>query len=712
MNMRALRIWAMTIVLGAAAWATGALAQGAPPVNRLALVVGEAAYNGDALPTAGADAALVARALAGAGFDVTELHDLGTADLAQQYQGFVAKVGAAPPGAAVTVYFAGLGVNVGCDDYLLPIDAQIATEADVPRIALSMTRVMRDLAQTQSQLRLVMLDGARPVPGSVSAVAFPRGLIPLIPPAATTFGLSAEIHDYESPPKPGDANDAYATAFVTAAQMPLTDVESVMRETRVIAHQATAGAQTPWQETNPSEPPFTFPLNADPAQVQAASATLPDSTTPISALDPESAYWAAVWRNDISDYQAYLAAFGAAAAPERKAVIAYLLQLLQQPNPQCQASAPPPPPTIIAGPACPDGFFAQGGYDEAYCAPLAPPPVLVCPPGFVSIPTDDGMGCAPFLPPPVFVCPPRFHPVDRRYCRPDIPPPFCPPGFRPVWHDGLMTCVRQGPPPPICPFGTHPVWSGAGYVCGGNPPPPIPCPNGQPNWRNGQWACLPPPPRECPGDERPQWINGKMICGGFHPPGGPTPCPPGFMPGRPGGPACIPVRTPAPAATLAPPIFRTPTPTPTLTLPPKFTPLPTLTPTPTPTLTLPPKFKPLPTLTPAPTPLPTLTGPVIRTPLIKTPTPTPTLTTPIIRVPIVRTPMPTPTPTFTPAPKFTPLIVHTPVVTPKAPVILRTQAPIVIEKPMRMAPVGSPGVSNNPPPPHPRCGGPGQPRCP
>ena len=86
MFTRALRIWAMTIALGAAAAATGAAAQGAPPANRLALVVGEAAYNGDALQTAGADAALVARSLAGAGFDVTELHDLGTADLAQQYQ--------------------------------------------------------------------------------------------------------------------------------------------------------------------------------------------------------------------------------------------------------------------------------------------------------------------------------------------------------------------------------------------------------------------------------------------------------------------------------------------------------------------------------------------------------------------------------------------------------------------------------------------------
>ncbi len=181
MFTRALKICALTVALAAAAAATGAWAQNAPPANRLALVVGEAAYNGGALPTAAADAALVAQSLGANGFDVTELHDLASADLAGQYQAFVAKVAAAPPGAAVTVYFAGLGVAVGCDDYLLPVDAQIATESDVPRVALSMTKVMRDLSQTQSQLRLVMLDGARPVPGSVSAVAFPRGLIPLHP---------------------------------------------------------------------------------------------------------------------------------------------------------------------------------------------------------------------------------------------------------------------------------------------------------------------------------------------------------------------------------------------------------------------------------------------------------------------------------------------------------------------------------------------------
>jgi uncharacterized caspase-like protein len=301
MVLRVLRASAFVGLFAAGYLAAPAFAQtqaaAQPPAHRLALVIGEAAYNGDVLPTASNDAALVAQTLGAEGFDVTELHDLDTPNLASNYQAFLAKVAAAPPGAAVTVYLTGLGVTVGCDDYLLPVDARIQAASDVPRIALGMTRVMNDLAQTSSQLRLVMLDGARPIPPSVSAASFPRGLIPLDPPAATTFGISAEIHDLEAPPKPGGANDAYASAFALVAQQPLTDVETSMRQVRVVAHQATSGAQTPWQATNIAMPPFTFPLNADPALMQTAVANLPSSTAPLSGLDAESAYWAAIWRN-------------------------------------------------------------------------------------------------------------------------------------------------------------------------------------------------------------------------------------------------------------------------------------------------------------------------------------------------------------------------------------------------------------------------------
>jgi Caspase domain len=174
------------------------------PSNRLALVIGQSAYSGDQLQTAANDAAIVAKALASNGFDVTELHELDGTALEAGYRGFLDKARAAPPGAAITVYLAGLGVAAGCDDYLLPVDAHIRSEADIPRIALSMSRVMSDLAQLGPQANVVLLDGARPIPPSITEISLPKGLLPLTPPRATSFGLSAEIHDFEVSPKPGD----------------------------------------------------------------------------------------------------------------------------------------------------------------------------------------------------------------------------------------------------------------------------------------------------------------------------------------------------------------------------------------------------------------------------------------------------------------------------------------------------------------------------
>ena len=544
----------------------------APP-NRLALVIGQASYGGDALPTAANDAALVARTLATDGFDVTELHDLNTPDLNSSYRAFLEKVKSAPPGAAVTVYLSGLGVAVGCDDFLLPVDAQIQREADVPRIALSMTHVMADLADTGSLVRLLMLDAARPIPSSVSAVNFPRGLIPLDPPTATAFALSAEVHDFEDPPRPGDANGAYASAFSTVAQQPFPDLETTMREVRVFTHQTTSGAQTPWNATNLSMPPFTFPVNADPNQVQAAIANLPNSSAPIARLDAGAGYWAAISRNTAGDYQAFLDAFSKSASSEVLSRIKTLRDLLSLPNPVCEGSAPaslplpaprpapapaPAPEGFVSGPACPEGFAPEDGYNGAYCAPLAPPPVLECPPGFVSIGTDDGLGCAPLVPPPTLFCPPGYRVFGSPpYCAPDRPPVFCPPDFRPVFRDGQFLCVRRGPPPPLCPPGAHPRWNGNGYVCERNPPPPILCPNGRAIWDGARWTCIRPPPPRCPIGQFPQWIDGRETCGREPPPRFGGACPPGFVRGGENGLICVPVRN---GPVLIPPVLPVPPP--------------------------------------------------------------------------------------------------------------------------------------------------------
>jgi hypothetical protein len=433
----------MLTAAGLAFASSALLASTALAADRLALVIGEAGYVGDPLPTAAADAALVAKTLGAQGFDVTELHELNTADLAAGYQAFLAKARGGPT-TEITVYFAALGVNVGCDDYLLPVDAHIAAEADVPQFALSMTQVMNDLAQTGSQVRVVLLDGARPIPPSVSDVTLPQGLIPLAPTPATSFGLSAEIHDYESPPKTGDANDAYATGLTGALQQPYVDVDTMLRATRLSVHQATAGGQTPWHASATGTPSFAFPVGATAQQIQAAAAGLPITPVALSSLPADVAYWSAIWRNTADDYKAYLDSFGTSAPQDQAERIRMLLALLSEPNPTCGAAAPaapaPAPVIVIGGVYCPEGYagFCQPpvGCTGWGCLPPPPPPC---------VPWHWGCG----LPPPPLWCVP-WHP--------GCPGPSCIP-----WHPGCPggpgpSCV---PWHPGCPGGP----GGPGHAC-------------------------------------------------------------------------------------------------------------------------------------------------------------------------------------------------------------------------------------------------------
>ena len=413
-----------TLAAAGLAFASSALlASTALAADRLALVIGEAGYAGDPLPTATADAALVAKTLGAQGFDVTELHELSTADLAAGYQAFLAKARGGPT-TEITAYFAGLGVNVGCDNYLLPIDAHIAAEADVPKIALSMTQVMNDLAQTGSQVRVVLLDGARPIPPSVASVALPQGLIPLAPTMATSFGLSAEIHDYEAPPKTGDANDAYATGLTGSLQQPFADVDTMLRATRLTVHQATAGGQTPWHASASATPPFAYPVGATAQQIQAAAAGLPITAVALSSLPADVAYWSAIWRNTAEDYKVYLDAFGLSAPQDQAERVRMLLALMSQPNPTCAAAVPVAPVTVIGGVYCPGGYagFCQPpvGCTGWGCLPPPPPPC---------VPWHWGCG----LPPPPIWCVP-WHP--------GCPGPSCIP-----WHPGcpLPSCIPWHP---------------------------------------------------------------------------------------------------------------------------------------------------------------------------------------------------------------------------------------------------------------------------
>ena len=125
-------------------------AAGASAEPRLALVIGEGAYRTGELPTAANDAGLVAQTLQSAGFEVVQGRDLGANELRQIVRDFLDRAQNAGPDTSAVVYVSGHGVQLEGENYLVPVDARIARDSDVPIEGFRLSDLMRSLPPRRS----------------------------------------------------------------------------------------------------------------------------------------------------------------------------------------------------------------------------------------------------------------------------------------------------------------------------------------------------------------------------------------------------------------------------------------------------------------------------------------------------------------------------------------------------------------------------------
>src|SRR3979411_2741830 len=108
-------------------------AHAAAAENRLALVIGQSAYRAvPALPNAENDGKRMAELLTSSGFQVTAAPDLTQNDMRQAISDFAAKVAASGPDTVVAVFYAGHGMQIDGENYLVPVDVDPKREADIP----------------------------------------------------------------------------------------------------------------------------------------------------------------------------------------------------------------------------------------------------------------------------------------------------------------------------------------------------------------------------------------------------------------------------------------------------------------------------------------------------------------------------------------------------------------------------------------------------
>ena len=128
--------------------------------KRIALVVGNAAYqNLSPLRNTSNDAAAMAASLRQVGFEVTTLVD---ADLRSMKRAFL-EFGRAMRGEveATFIFYAGHGVQVGGENFLMPVDANVRSEDEVALEGINANDFLQVLNGSRGSVNIVVLDACR-----------------------------------------------------------------------------------------------------------------------------------------------------------------------------------------------------------------------------------------------------------------------------------------------------------------------------------------------------------------------------------------------------------------------------------------------------------------------------------------------------------------------------------------------------------------------
>ena len=241
--------------------------------NRLALVIGQSAYRSvPPLSNPANDARAVSKLLADSGFEVLTASDLSQNGMREKVGDFAAKVSAKGPDTVVLVFYAGHGLQIDGENYLLPVDVDPKREADIPLQAFRVSDILNTLTSVPSKMRIILLDACRNNPFQAINKTTGHGLTIVDAKAGApgTFISFSTSPGAESEDGNG-ADSPYTTALLSVARKPGVSIEDTFKRVRVSVNKATGGRQTPWDSSSLTDD-FEFfpgPGAAAPKQVAA-----------------------------------------------------------------------------------------------------------------------------------------------------------------------------------------------------------------------------------------------------------------------------------------------------------------------------------------------------------------------------------------------------------------------------------------------------------
>jgi hypothetical protein len=220
--------------------------------NRIALVIGQSNYRAVvALPNPANDAKAVSQLLSEAGFEVLGAADLSQSELREKISDFAAQMAAKGPDTIALVFYAGHGLQIDGENFLVPVDVDPKREADIPLQAVRLNDILNTLTSVPSKMRIVLLDACRnnPFPAINQNAGHGLAIVDAKIGAPGTF-LSFSTSPGAEAEDGSGADSPYTSALLLAAKEPGLSIEDTFKRVRVSVNKATDGRQTPWDSSS------------------------------------------------------------------------------------------------------------------------------------------------------------------------------------------------------------------------------------------------------------------------------------------------------------------------------------------------------------------------------------------------------------------------------------------------------------------------------
>src|ERR1700742_902220 len=255
--------------------------------DRYALVIGNANYPPADTPLKEPvnDARDVADELKRDGFAVDIGENLNGDNMRRAFDRLYSKL---QPGSVALIFYSGFGIQSDRQSYMIPVDAQIWTEADVRKDGVSMEKVLSELNSRGAGVKIALIDASRRNPWERRFRTFSAGLAPVIAPNNTLVMYSAALSSVIS--DNGGDHSLFVQELLKEIRVPDLMAEETLNRTRIGVTRASRSEQVPWISSSLAEDfafiPGTAPGASGPKIANGPSAP-PPSAVAINSPPPE-----------------------------------------------------------------------------------------------------------------------------------------------------------------------------------------------------------------------------------------------------------------------------------------------------------------------------------------------------------------------------------------------------------------------------------------